>query len=312
LGAVKNGPGDDKATSRRVLRYGSMAARPSWKGHLKLSLVTCPVALFNAITPAGDVHFHLINPETKHRVKSVVIDAATDEILERKDLLKGYEFSKGKYVTLTKEEIDAVRLESTKTIDIEKFVPAEDIDRLYWDNPYFLVPDGRLAAEPYAVIRAAMDETGQVALGRLVMSQRERLVALEPRGKGIVATTLRSHDEVRDLKDFFSDIPAVRMDKEMVQIATKIMSQKEAKFDPKTFEDRYEDALRDLIKRKRKGQNVVEAEEPEGEESNVIDLMEALQASLKKKKAARTRATPARKRAAASTRKRAPRKTARK
>jgi DNA end-binding protein Ku len=288
-----------------------MAARPSWKGHLKLSLVTCPVALYNAITPAGDVHFHLINPDTKHRVKSVVIDAATDEILERKDLLKGYEFSKGKYVTLTKEEIDAVRLESTKTIDIDKFVPTEDIDRLYWDNPYFLIPDGKLAAEPYAVIRAAMEETGQVALGRLVMSQRERLVALEPRGKGIVATTLRSHDEVRDLKDFFSDIPVVRMDKEMIHVATKIMSQKEAKFDPKTFEDRYEDALRDLIQRKRRGQNVVEADEPEDEESNVVDLMEALQASLKKK-AARAKAPPARKRAAASTRRRAARKTARK
>ena len=287
-----------------------MATRPSWRGHLKLSLVTCPVALYNAISPAGDVHFHLINPETKHRVKSVVIDASTDEILERKNLLKGYEFAKGKYVTLTKEEIDAVRLESTKTIDIDKFVPAEDIDRLYWDNPYFLVPDGKLAAEPFAVIRAAMEETGQVALGRLVMSQRERLVALEPRGKGIVATTLRSHDEVRDMKEFFGEIPAVRMDREMVQVATKIMSQKEAKFDPKTFEDRYEDALRDLIKRKRKGQNVVEADEPEEEESNVIDLMQALQASLKKKSSAQ-KAAP-KKRAAASSRKRAPRKTARK
>jgi DNA end-binding protein Ku len=281
-----------------------MAARPSWRGHLKLSLVTCPVALYNATTPAGDVHFHLINPETKHRVKSVVIDATTDEILDRKDLIKGYEFAKGKYVTLTQEEIDAVRLESTKTIDIEKFVPAEDIDRLYWDNPYYLVPDGKLAAEPFAVIREAMEKTEQVALGRLVLSQRERLVALEPRGKGIVATTLRSHDEVRDMDQFFSDIPAVRMDREMVSVATKIMAQKEAKFDPSTFEDRYEDALRDLIARKRKGQDVVEAEEPEPEESNVIDLMEALQASLKK----RGKAAP-RKRAAAASRKRAPRKT---
>ena len=288
-----------------------MATRPSWRGHLKLSLVTCPVALYNAISPAGDVHFHLINPDTKHRVKSVVIDATTNEILERKDLLKGFEFAKGKYVTLTKDEIDAVRLESTKTIDIDKFVPAEEIDRLYWDNPYFLVPDGKLAAEPFAVIRAAMEEGGQVALGRLVMSQRERLVALEPRGKGIVATTLRSHDEVRDMKDFFGEIPAVRMDKEMVQVAAKIMSQKHAKFDPKTFEDRYEDALRDLIKRKRKGQNVVEAEAPEDEESNVIDLMQALQASLKKKSAAKTKAAP-KKRVAAARAKRTPRKTARK
>jgi DNA end-binding protein Ku len=149
-----------------------------------------------------------------------------------------------------------------------------------------------------------MEKTEQVALGRLVLSQRERVVALEPRGKGIVATTLRSHDEVRDMKQFFNDIPAVRMDREMVSVATKIMAQKEAKFDPSTFEDRYEDALRDLIARKRKGQDVVEAEEPEPEESNVIDLMEALQASLKK----RGKAAP-RKRAAAASRKRAPRKT---
>jgi DNA end-binding protein Ku len=285
-----------------------MATRPSWKGHLKLSLVTCPVALYNAITPAGEVHFHLINPDTEHRVKSVVIDATTDEILERKDLLKGYEFTKGKYVTLTNEEIDAVRLESTKTIYIDKFVSAKEIDRLYWDNPYFLVPDGKLAAEPYAVIRAAMAQTGQVALGRLVMSQRERLVALEPRGKGIIATTLRSRDEVRDMKQFFGDIPAVRTDKEMVSVAAKIMSQKEAAFDPTTFKDRYEDALRDLIRRKRKGQNVVEAEEPE-EESNVIDLIDALRASLKSKGST---AKASAKRAAAASRKRGPRKTARK
>ena len=250
---------------------------------MKLSLVTCPVALYNAITPAGDVHFHLINPETKHRVKSVVIDATTDKVLERKNLLKGYEFAKGKYVTLTNEEIDAVRLKSTKTVEIEEFVPAADIDRLYWDHPYFLVPDGKLATEPYAVIRAAMEEQGQVALGRLVMSTRERIVALEPRGKGIVATTLRSHDEVLDMEKYFREIPSVRMDKEMVQVATKIMSQKETAFDPTHFEDRYEDALRDLIKRKRKGQNVVEAQEPDEEPSNVIDLMQALQASLKGK-----------------------------
>jgi DNA end-binding protein Ku len=285
-----------------------MAARPSWRGHLKLSLVTCPVALYNAITPAGDVHFHYINPDTKHRVQSVMIDATTSEILERKSLLKGYEFAKGKYVTLTQDEIDAVRLESTKSINIQKFVAADEIDRLYWDNPYYLVPDGKLAHEPFTVIRTAMEETGEVALGRLVMSQRERLVALEPRGKGIIATTLRSHDEVRDMKQFFGDIPALRPDKDMVAIAKKIMTQKEAKFDPKTFDDRYEDALRDLIKRKRKGQNVVEAEEPE-EESNVVDLMEALQASLKGK--AKSRA-PSKKRAAAATRRRAPRRTAKK
>lgn len=288
-----------------------MATRPSWRGHLKLSLVTCPVALYNATTPAGDVHFHLINPDTNHRVKTVTIDAKTDEIIDRKELIKGFEFAKGKYVTLTPEEIDSVRLESNKTIDIDKFVPAEEIDRLYWDHPYFLVPDGKLAAEPFTVIRAAMEKAGQVALGRVVISQRERLVALEPRGKGIIATTLRSHDEVRDIKDYFGDIPAVRADKEMVDIAQKIMAQKETKFNPSTFKDRYEDALRDLIARKRKGQDVIEAEKPESDDdNNVVDLMAVLQASLKKRDAAKK--APAKKRAAASTRRRAPRKTAKK
>jgi len=288
-----------------------MATRPSWRGHLKLSLVTCPVALYNATTPAGDVHFHLINPDTNHRVKTVTIDAKTDEIIDRKELIKGFEFAKGKYVTLTPEEIASVRLESNKTIDIDKFVPAEEIDRLYWDHPYFLVPDGKLAAEPFTVIRAAMEKAGQVALGRVVISQRERLVALEPRGKGIIATTLRSHDEVRDIKDYFGDIPAVRADKEMVDIAQKIMAQRETKFNPSTFKDRYEDALRDLIARKRKGQDVIEAEKPESDDdNNVVDLMAVLQASLKKRDAAKK--APAKKRAAASTRRRAPRKTAKK
>lgn len=283
-----------------------MAARPSWRGHLKLSLVTCPVALYNAITPAGDVHFHLINPETNNRVRMVTVDAETEEPLERKDLVKGYEFSKGRYVTLTQDEIDAVKLESTKTIDIEKFVPAEEIDRLYWDNPYYLVPDGKLAAEPFAVIRKAMERSEQVALGRVVISQRERLVALEPRDEGIVATTLRSYDEVREAGQFFDEIPNVRTDKEMVDIAEKIMMQKKAKFDASEFEDRYEDALRDLIQRKRKGQEVIEAEEPE-EPSNVVDLMAALQASLGKRGAQKA---PARKQRAAASRRRAPRKTA--
>jgi DNA end-binding protein Ku len=283
-----------------------MAARPTWRGHLKLSLVTCPVALYNAITPAGEVRFHLINPETENRVRSITVDAETEEPVDRKDLIKGYEISKGRYVTLTPDEIDAVRLESTKTIDIEKFVPAEEIDRLYWDNPYYLVPDGKLAAEPFAVIRDALEEAGQVALGRIVISQRERLVALEPRDKGIVATTLRSHDDVRDMKQFFKDIPRVRTDKEMVEVAEKIMNQKAAKFDPAQFKDRYEDALRALIKRKQKGEEIVEAEEPEP--TNVVDLMAVLQASLKERKVGRPAAK--RTRAAAASRKRAPRKTA--
>ena len=263
-----------------------MATRPSWRGHLSLSLVNCPVALYNAITPAGDVHFHLINPQTHHRVRTVTVDAQTDEVVERGELLKGYEFAKGKYVTLTADEIDAVRLESTKTIDIEKFVPLEDIDRLYWDHPYYVVPDGKIAAQPFAVIRAAMEQAGQIAIGRVVMAQRERLVALEPREHGILATTLRSHDEVRSAKQFFADIATPKTDKAMVGVARKIMEQLAAGFDPETFKDRYEDALRDLIKRKRKGEDVVAAEAPAAP-SNVVDLMAALKASLNRREAGR-------------------------
>jgi len=243
------------------------------------------------------------------------LDAGTDEPVERKDLVKGYEISKGEYITVTQDEIDSVRLESTKTIDIETFVPAEDIDRLYWDNPYYLVPDGKMAAEPYAVIRAAMEKSGQIALGRLVMSQRERLVALEPRDNGIIATMLRTKDEVRAASQFFDDIPNAKADADMVAIAEKIISQKEADFDPEEFEDRYEDALRELIAKKQKGQRILKIEEPK--DTNVIDLMSALRASLKEgtggrapKTAAKSTAKP--KRAAAETVKRAPRKHAKK
>jgi DNA end-binding protein Ku len=255
------------------------AARPTWQGHLRLSLVTCPVAMYNAISPRGDVHFNLINPATGNRIRMITVDAGTEKPIDRKKLVKGFEISKGEYVTVTPEEIEAVRLESTRSIDIDEFVPAEDIDRLYWDHPYFLVPDGKMAAEPFAVIREAMERTEKVALGRVVMSQRERLLALEPRDYGIVATTLRSHDEVRDIKKAFSDIPHVRPSRDMIAIATKIMSQKEADFDPDQFEDRYEDALRKLIKEKQKGHEIVHPEEPEP--TNVVDLMAALENSLK-------------------------------
>ncbi|HVZ99033.1 MAG TPA: Ku protein [Caulobacterales bacterium] len=289
-----------------------MAARPSWQGHLKLSLVTCPVALYNAISPRGDVHFNLINPNTGNRIRMITVDAGTEEPVERKSLVKGYEIAKGEYVTVTQEEIDSVKLESTKTIDIESFVPAEDIDRLYWDNPYYLVPDGKMAAEPYAVIRTAMERSGQIALGRLVMSQRERLVALEPRDDGIVATMLRTRDEVRAASQFFDDIPNVKPDADMIAIAEKIIAQKETEFDPEDFQDRYEDALRELIEKKQKGHRIVRPEEPK--DTNVVDLMAALQASLKDSGApARSRGASggrSRRPAAAASAKRAPKKRA--
>jgi DNA end-binding protein Ku len=255
-----------------------MAYRPTWQGHLKLSLVTCPVALYTATSSGGDVRFNLINPETNNRIKMVTVDPETGLAVERRDLVKGYEFEKGRYVLLTEEEIRSVRLESTKTIEIERFVPEAEIDRLYWESPYFLAPDGKLAEEAFGVIREAMRTEGRVALGRVVLSTRERLLALEPRGKGIVAHSLRTVGEVRDAGEIFSSISEAQPDQNMVAIAKQIIKQMEGPFDPTLFVDRYEQALKALIAEKQKGQAPVSVTEPQ--DTQVIDLMAALRASL--------------------------------
>ena len=244
---------------------------------MKLSLVTCPVAMYTGTTYGNDVHFHLVNPKTNNRIKMITTDPDTGPI-ERSSLVKGYEVEKGRYVLLTDEEIKSVRLESTKTIDIERFVAEDEIDRLYWDSPYFLAPDGKLAAEAFTVIREAMTAAGQIALGRVVMSTRERLLALEPRDKGIVAWTMRTHDEVRDPHDVFAAIPDVKVDRAMIDIAHRIIEQQEGPFDPSTFTDRYEEALKAMIAAKEKGNKPVAVEEPE--DTKVVDLMAALRASL--------------------------------
>jgi DNA end-binding protein Ku len=254
-----------------------MAYRPSWQGHLKLSLVTCPVALYTATRSSGDVHFHLINPKTRNRTRMVTTDPDTGPI-ERSDLVKGYEVAKGEYVLLSDDEIRSVKLESTKTIEIERFVPEEDIDRLYWDNPYYLAPSGKMAQEPFAVIRTAMEKAGQVALGRVVLATRERILALEPRGKGILAYTIRAEAEVRRPDEIFDDIADLKPDPQMVAIAEKIIEQQEEAFDPGVFVDRYEQALKKLIADKQKGRKVASVAEPE--DTNVVDLMAALRASL--------------------------------
>ncbi|MFN3856272.1 MAG: Ku protein [Caulobacter sp.] len=271
-----------------------MAARPTWQGHLRLSLVTCPVALYTATQSSADVRFNLLHKDTHNRIRMIPTDPEIGPV-ERSDLVKGYEYEKDSYIVLTQDEIDAVRLESTRTIDIERFVDASEIDRLYWDNPYYLVPDGKLALDAFSVIRDAMGKTKKVALARLVMHQRERLLGIEPRDRGLIAWSLRSHDEVRDSDDFFEDIPAAKGDKEMVAIAEKIIEQKAGAFDPSQFTDRYEDALRDLIAEKKKGKGrKVKAAEPE--DTNVIDLMAALKQSLGGK--ASGRKAPAKKAAA--------------
>ena len=182
-----------------------MAPRPTWQGHLRLSLVTCPVALYTATSRSGDVSFHLINPKTNNRIRMITTDPDTGPI-ERSELVKGYEYEKNEYVIMSDEELQSVRIESNRVIDIERFVDAEDIDRLYWNDPYFLVPDGKMAAEAFAVIREAMSGQDKIALGRVVLHTRERLMALEPRDNGILAYSLRAYNEVRQPAEFFKDI----------------------------------------------------------------------------------------------------------
>ena len=273
------------------------APRPTWQGHLRLSLVTCPVALYTATSPRGDVHFNMLHNKTHNRIRMIPTDPETGPV-ERSEIVKGYEIDKGRYVIVTPEEIESVRLESTRTIDIEHFVAADEIDRIYWNDPYYLVPDGKLAVEAFSVIREAMAKQGKIALARLVLHQRERLLAIEPRDKGMLAYSLRAYDEVRAADQFFDSIPAVKANAQMVDIATKIIEQQEGDFDPTSFNDRYEEALKALIKAKEKGAGKVTVEEPE--DTNVVDLMEALRKSLGQSGAAEgRRATAAKPRRAA-------------
>jgi DNA end-binding protein Ku len=270
---------DFPSTSRR---------RPVWEGHLRLSLVSCPVSLYRATTSKSDISFHLLNPETNNRIRMIPTDPDTGPV-QRSDLVKGYEIEKNRYVILTNEEIAEVKLETTHTLDIERFVDEGEIDRLFWNDPYYLLPSEKSGVEAYAVIRDAMNATGRVALGRVVMHTRERLMAVEPRGRGLIAYSLRTRDEVLDVDGAFKDLPATKPDKKMIEIAEQIIAQQAGPFQPELFEDRYENALRELIKMKEKGKRPVTVEPPK--DTNVIDLMDALRKSLKGKPA---RSMPAR------------------
>jgi DNA end-binding protein Ku len=252
--------------------------RPAWQGHLRLSLVSCPVALYSATTRAQDISFHLLNPATHNRIRLVPTDPDKGPV-ERSKLVKGYEIAKNEYVVVTNDELESVRLETTRTIDIERFVDASTIDRLFWDQPYFLLPDAKAGIEAYDVIRDAMGGTERIALGRVVMHTRERLLAIEARDHGLIATTLRMRNEVLEPASVFGDLPKAKSDKKMIDIAKQIIEQLEGPFEPDEFKDRYEEALRELIRRKERGEKPVTAPPPE--ESNVIDLMDALRKSLR-------------------------------
>ena len=271
-----------------MARERRRALRPTWEGHLRLSLVTCPVALYTATERSADIHFNLINPKTHNRIHMQAVDAGTGEPVDRSELVRGFPVAKNKYVLFDKEDLDAVKLESTRIVDIEHFVDADEIDRIYWDEPYYLAPSGKTGIEAFSVIRAAMEKQNKVALGRLVLYQRERVCALEPRDSGILLTTLRTHDEIRS-SDAVFDRSLPRPEAGMLEIAEKIIEQQAAAFDPSKFRDRYEEALRDLIERKAKGEPLVAAE-PEEPEGKVVDLMEALRRSLKGDGAGRDKA----------------------
>ena len=256
-----------------------MAPRPAWKGYLKLSLVSCAVAMYTATSTSSRIRLHIINRETGNRIRNQAIDAETGDVVENESKIKGYEVDDGRYVLLEEEELDEVALESTHTIDIESFVARSEVDEIYLDESFYLVPNDEVAYEAFAVIREAMKKKDMVGLGRVVTHRRERLLMLRPRGKGIVATALRYKSEVRNEDTYFKEIPATKVPNDMLQLAEHILAQKHGHFDPEEFEDRYEGALKKLIKAKQAGKEPPAAPAPKP--SNVINLMDALRRSAK-------------------------------
>ena len=257
-----------------------MAQRPIWRGHLRLALVSCPVALYSANHDRGALHFHLINPATGNRVRMITQDADTGDTLTRRDLVKGYEYKKGSYLLMDEDDFDAARVESSSTVKVEKFVDTAAIDPIYFDSSYYMAPDGDAGADVYVVLRDAIAASGKIALSRVVIARRERAVAIMPLEHGLVVHTLH---ETRDLNDFgevFDTIPAVKPDAEMVQLATQLIQRQVGRYDADDIEDRYEARLRALIEAKIKGEGLATEDEPQEERSNVVDLMAALRKSL--------------------------------
>lgn len=264
------------------------AHRAYWKGYLKLSLVTCAVALYPASSQSEKTRFHQINRKTGNRLRQQMVDEETGRVVDNANKGRGYELGNGNYVEIDPQELEAVEIESTHTIDIDKFVPEAEIDKRYYERPYYIVPDGKAGEEAFAVIRDAMKDKGRVALARIVFANREHILAIEPWAKGMLATTLRYDYEVRDEAEVFKGIPNPRVSKEMVSLAGHILDSKAGHFDASRFKDEYEMALRKLVKRKAAGKRIEPPPERE-EASNVIDLMQALRNSLKGRKAAALR-----------------------
>jgi DNA end-binding protein Ku len=255
-----------------------MAPRAYWKGYLKLSLVSCPIALFPATSESEKISFHQLNKKTGHRIKYRKVDAETADEVDSTDIIKGYEVGKGDYIELDPEELEAVAIESKRTIDIDEFVPKDEIDELYLNNPYYIAPDGEVGQQAFAVIREAIRKEGMVAIGKVVFTSREHIIALEARGKGLLGVTLRYPYEVRSEADYFDDMPDEKIPKDMLDLASHIVKTKAGHFEPSKFEDQYEDALKELLKKKQEGKPIERPERPKP--TNVVNLMDALRQSV--------------------------------
>ncbi len=256
-----------------------MAPRANWKGFLRLSLVTCPVALYPATSDTEKVSFNQINRKTGHRIKYAKVDAESGEEVAAEDIMKGYKVDTDTYIEVSKDELDDIALESTRTIEIDEFVPKSDIDNRYLIRPYYLVPDGKVGHDACAVIRETIRSMDKVAIGRVVLTNREHIIALEPLENGLMGTLLRYPYEVRSEKEYFDDIQNVKITKDMLDLAKHIVEQKSASFDPEKFDDRYESALIELINQKRSGVKIAAKAAPK-DGGNVINLMDALKRSL--------------------------------
>jgi DNA end-binding protein Ku len=256
-----------------------MAPRAYWKGFLRLSLVSCPIQLFPATSEREKISFNQINSETGNRIRYRKVDEDTGDEVTQDQIVKGYQVDKGKYVEITDEELEAVALDTTRTIEIDKFVPRSEIDDLYLIRPYYIAPDGKVGQDAFAVIRNVIKQMDMVAIGRVVLTSREHVISLEARGKGLMGTLLRYPYEVRDENEYFDDIENLKLGKDMMDLAAHIVKTKTGHFEPEEFEDHYETALKELIEKKMKG---IKIEAPvRSEPSKVINLMDALRRSVK-------------------------------
>jgi DNA end-binding protein Ku len=259
-----------------------MAPRANWKGFLRLSLVTCPIALFPATSESEKISFNQINRNTGSRIRYLKVDAETGQEVSNEDIVKGYQVVKDRYLEVTKDELENIALESTRTIEIDEFVPRSEIDDLYLVRPYYIVPDGKVGHDAFAVIRETIRTLDKVALGRVVLTNREHVIALEARDKGLMGMLLRYPYEVRNEAEYFDDIQDVKITKDMLDLAKHIVEQKSGHFEPDKFEDHYEKALQDLLEKKQKGVKIEPARKVRPD--NVVNLMDALRASIKGEK----------------------------